>query len=62
MNEQNGHNAMLVARCKALEAIALEYMTLYHYETATTLATEKELKARLEKQVEKRAPGCGHTR
>ena len=59
MNENDGHE-MLVARMKALEAIALDYMTLYMYQTATHFDSEAEIKARLEKCVEDRAPGCSH--
>ena len=59
MNEHDGHE-MLVARCKALEAIALKYMELHNLETGTTYFTEKELKMFLEKEVERLEPGCQH--
>lgn len=61
MNENDGHE-MLVARMKALEAIAIDYMTLYMYESATHFDSEKEIKQRLEKMVETRAPGCSNHR
>lgn len=59
MNAEDGH-AMLVARCMALEEIALQYMLLYTLETATYFPTDKEHKESLEKQVERIAPGCSH--
>ena len=59
MNEQDGH-MMLVARCKALEDIALKYMGMYELEVSTAFSTDQELKGYLEQEVEKRAPGCGH--
>lgn len=59
MDEQDGH-MMLVARAKALETIALKYMELYHFETATRFVSDDELKESLERQIEIRAPGCSH--
>ena len=40
-------------------AIALRYMTLLCYETATHFPNEAEHKVDLERMVEKAAPGCG---
>lgn len=59
MNEQDGY-AMMLARCKALEEIALNYMTLHQLETGTHEVCPVEHKRRLESQIEKLAPGCSH--
>jgi hypothetical protein len=55
MNENDGHE-MLVARMKALEAIALECF----FELCAPFEEEKEYKRKLEAAIEERAPGCGH--
>lgn len=53
MNERDGHD-MLVARCQALEKIALEcFEELTHVSTSVC-------KQRLERAIEELAPGCGH--
>lgn len=59
MNEHDGHE-MLVARCKALEAIALKYMELLNINTNTYIYSSEELKQNLEEEVEHLAPGCQH--
>lgn len=59
MNEQDGH-AMLVARCKALEEIALSWRIKFAYETSTYFTTDEEHKLSLEWEIESLAPGCGH--
>lgn len=58
MDEQDGH-AMLVARCKALEEIAI---SLYKAMTGIIghCANDKEAHHFVEQNVESRAPGCGH--
>lgn len=59
MNEQDGHE-MLVARCKALEEIALYYIMLHAIGTGTHLLTEAAARSDMEKHVERLAPGCSH--
>ena len=50
MNENDGHE-MIVARMKALEEIALDYMLLHALDTGTHTPTQKELKEQLEQKV-----------
>lgn len=59
MNEIDCHN-MLVARCKALEEIALDYVLLHALDTGTGTPSEADCKRWLEARVEKLAPGCSH--
>lgn len=54
MNEQDGHD-MLVARCRALEQIALEC-----FEELCSPLSSEVCKQRLEAAIERLAPGCGH--
>ena len=56
MNEAAEH-AMLGARCKALETIALQYMDLFALATDTHFPTEAEHKANLERAVERLVQG-----
>lgn len=48
MNEEQ-----LRARCKALEQVALQYVTLYVIETATTHYSDDDLIRILEKEVQR---------
>ena len=52
MDERIGHE-MLVARCKALEAVALHYLTLLMYEQATEFSTPEQLKQCIERDINK---------
>lgn len=61
MNAEDGHE-MLVARCQALETMYMNIATLFMYETATSFSTEEEIKASMEKEINRIAPGCGHIR
>jgi hypothetical protein len=56
MTEQDGHE-MLVARCKALEQIALEC-----FEELCSPLSKEICEQRLERAIENIAPGCGHIR
>lgn len=59
MNERDGHE-MLIARMKALKAVALRYAILHYIDTATSPFTDAEVERMVEAEVEKLAPGCSH--
>lgn len=59
MNEQDGH-MMLVSRMQALEKLLLDLMEVHNLDTGTSFFTEEQLKASMERSIERIAPGCSY--